>query len=265
MGKILGTPMPGAPVLERVGRIVLGLLDETGRLVLLLLSTLRWVVLGRLEVRQTIRQMEQIGVSSLPIVLVTGTFAGAVLAFQTAKQLLAFGVPGLVGGLVALSLAREAAPVFTGITTAGRSGSGIAAEIGTMAVTEQLDALRVMATNPVRFLVVPRVLAGLLMLPLLTLFANAAGLIGGGIVAVVSGVGTDTYLSSVQRFLTPADLTGGMAKAAVFGVIISLVGSRRGLDADGGAAGVGRATTAAVVTAIVLILIFNYVLDVLLF
>ena len=257
--------MSGAPVLERVGRIVLGLLDETGRLVLLLFSTFRWLARGRLEARQTIRQMEQIGVSSLPIVLVTGTFAGAVLAFQTAKQLLAFGVPGLVGGLVALSLAREAAPVFTAITTAGRSGSGIAAEIGTMAVTEQLDALRVMATNPVRFLVVPRVLAGLLMLPLLTLFANLAGLVGGGIVAAISGVESATYVASVQRFLTPADLTGGMVKAAVFGVIITVVSSRRGLDTDGGAAGVGRATTAAVVTAIVLILILNYFLDILLF
>jgi phospholipid/cholesterol/gamma-HCH transport system permease protein len=257
--------MPGAPVLEWFGRLVLGLLDDTGRLVRLLLSTLRWLVRGRLEARQTIRQMEQIGVSSLPIVLVTGVFSGAVLAFQTAKQLLAFGVPGLVGGLVALSLAREAAPVFTAVATAGRSGAGIAAEIGTMAVTEQLDALRVMATNPVRFLVVPRVLAGLLMLPLLTLFANLAGLIGGGIVAALSGVETVTFVTSVQRFLTPSDLTAGMAKGAVFGIIITLVGSRHGLDTNGGAAGVGRSATAAVVTATILILVLNLFLDVLLF
>jgi len=257
--------MPGAPVLEWVGRTVLGLLEDTGRLVRLLLSTLRWLARGRLEARQTIRQMEQIGVSSLPIVLVTGIFSGAVLAFQTARQLLAFGVPGLVGGLVALSLAREAAPVFTAVATAGRSGAGIAAEIGTMAVTEQLDALRVMATNPVRFLVVPRVVAGLLMLPLLTLFANLAGLVGGGIVAALSGVETTTFLGSVQRFLTPADLTAGMAKGAVFGVVITLVGSRRGLDTDGGAAGVGRAATAAVVTAIILILVLNLFLDMVLF
>jgi phospholipid/cholesterol/gamma-HCH transport system permease protein len=257
--------MSGAPVLEWFGRIVLGLLDDTGRLVRLLLSTLRWLARGRLEARQTIRQMEQIGVSSLPIVLVTGIFSGAVLAFQTARQLLAFGVPGLVGGLVALSLAREAAPVFTAVATAGRSGAGIAAEIGTMAVTEQLDALRVMATNPVRFLVVPRVLAGLLMLPLLTLFANVAGLVGGGIVAALAGVETVTFVTSVQRYLTPGDLTAGMAKGAVFGVIITLVGSRRGLDTDGGAAGVGRAATAAAVTATILILVLNLFLDVLLF
>jgi phospholipid/cholesterol/gamma-HCH transport system permease protein len=257
--------MPGAPVLEWVGRTVLGLLEDTGRLVRLLLSTLRWLARGRLEARQTIRQMEQIGVSSLPIVLVTGVFSGAVLAFQTAKQLLAFGVPGLVGGLVALSLAREAAPVFTAVATAGRSGAGIAAEIGTMAVTEQLDALRVMATNPVRFLVVPRVLAGLLMLPLLTLFTNVAGLLGGGIVAALSGVETVTFVGSVRRFLTPADLTAGMVKGAVFGIVITLVGSRRGLDTDGGAAGVGRAATAAVVTATILILVLNLFLDMVLF
>ncbi len=139
---------------------MLGFLDDTGRLVLLLLSVFRWLVRGSLEFRQTILQMEQIGVASLPIVLVTGTFAGMVLAFQTARQLLAFGVPGLVGGLVAVSLAREAAPVFTAVTAAGRSGSGIAAELGTMAVTEQLDALRVMGTDPVRYLVVPERPAG---------------------------------------------------------------------------------------------------------
>ncbi len=257
--------MPGAPVLEWVGRIVLGLLADTGRLVRLLLSTLHWLARGHVEARQTVRQMEQIGVAGLPIVLITGIFSGAVLAFQTARQLLAFGVPGLVGGLVALSLAREAAPVFTAVATAGRSGAGIAAEIGTMAVTEQLDALRVMATNPVRFLVVPRVLAGLLMLPLLTLFANLAGLVGGGIVAALSGVEAATFVTSVQRFLTPTDLAAGMTKAAVFGVVITLVGSRRGLDTDGGAAGVGRAATAAVVTATILILVLNLFLDVLLF
>jgi phospholipid/cholesterol/gamma-HCH transport system permease protein len=134
-----------------------------------------------------------------------------------------------------------------------------------MAVTEQLDALRVMATNPVRFLVVPRVLAGLLMLPLLTLFANVAGLVGGGIVAALAGVETVTFVTSVQRYLTPGDLTAGMAKGAVFGVIITLVGSRHGLDTDGGAAGVGRAATAAAVTATILILVLNLVLDVLLF
>lgn len=134
-----------------------------------------------------------------------------------------------------------------------------------MAVTEQLDALRVMATDPVRYLVVPRLLASLFVLPVLTVFANLAGLIGGWGVAGLAGIGTSTYLSSVRRFLEVSDLSGGLVKAALFGIIIALIGSHRGLTADGGAAGVGRAATAAVVLGIVLILGGNYVLDVLLF
>ncbi|HET6946769.1 MAG TPA: ABC transporter permease [bacterium] len=257
--------MPPASPIERFGRAILGILDETGHLTLLLLGALRWVVRGRIEARQTLLQMAHIGVEALPLIIVTGAFAGMVLAYQSARQLLSLGAPGFVGGLVAVSLAREAAPVFTAVTAAGRSGAGIAAEVGTMAVTEQLDALRVMATDPVRYLVVPRLLASLFVLPVLTVFANLAGLIGGWGVAGLAGIGTSTYLSSVRRFLEVSDLSGGLVKAALFGIIIALVGSHRGLTADGGAAGVGRAATAAVVLGIVLILGGNYVLDVLLF
>lgn len=252
-------------LLDRFGRLILSLLEETGRLALLLLAAFRWVLRGRIEVRLTLRQMAHIGVEAVPLIFITGAFAGMVVAFQTARQLLGLGAPGFVGGLVAVSLAREAAPVFTAVTAAGRSGAGIAAELGTMAVTEQLDALRVMATDPVRFLVVPRLLASICVLPLLTVFANIAGLLGGWGVAGLAGVGTATYLSSVRRFLEVSDLVGGLVKAALFGMIIALVGAHRGLSAAGGAEGVGRAATTAVVVAIVLILIGNYILDVLLF
>lgn len=251
--------------LEGVGRAVLGILEEAGRLVLLFISAAGWVFRGILEPRQTVLQMARIGVESLPVVLVTGTFAGMVLAFQTARQLIAFGAPGFIGGIVAVSLAREAGPVFTAVTVAGRISAGIAAEIGSMAVTEQIDALRVMATNPVRYLVVPRLLAGLFMLPVLTIFANIAGLAGGWIIATLAGVESVTYTSSIQRFLTLYDFLSGLIKAATFGLIITLIGSYRGLATQGGAAGVGRAATASVVAAIVLILVSNYVLDVLLF
>lgn len=257
--------MPQEILLDRFGRTVITLLEETGRLALLLLNALRWVVRGRVEAALTLRQMAHIGVDALPLILITGTFAGMVLAFQSARQLQTVGAPGFVGGLVAVSLAREAGPVFTAVTAAGRTGAGIAAELGTMAVTEQLDALRVMATDPVRYLVVPRLLASLLVLPVLTVFANIAGLVGGWGVAGLAGVGTSTYLTSVRRFLEVSDLVGGLVKAALFGMIIALVGSHRGLTAGGGAEGVGRAATAAVVLAIVLILAGNYVLDVLLF
>lgn len=252
-------------LLDRFGRLVLTLLEETGRLTLLFLGAVRWMARGRVEARLTLSQIAHIGVEAVPLILVTGAFAGMVVAFQTARQLLGLGAPGFVGGLVAVSLAREAAPVFTAVTIAGRTGAGIAAELGTMAVTEQLDALRVMATDPVRYLVLPRLLASVVALPVLTVFANVAGLVGGWGVAGVAGVGTATYLSSVHRFLSVPDLVGGLVKAALFGMIIALVGSHRGMAATGGAEGVGRAATAAVVVAIVLILIGNYVLDVLLF
>ncbi|HET6782090.1 MAG TPA: ABC transporter permease [bacterium] len=251
--------------LDRFGRGVLGFLEEAGRVVLLFSSTLRWVLRGVLEWRQTVLQMARIGVESLPIILVTGTFAGMVLAFQTSKQLIALGAPGFIGGAVAVSMAREAAPVFTAITVAGRISAGIAAELGTMAVTEQIDALRVMATNPVRFLVVPRVLAGVTMQPLLTIFANVAGLVGGGVIAALAGVQLETYGGSVQRFLRLYDFMCGLLKAAAFGIIITMIGSYRGLATSGGAEGVGRAATAAVVVSIVLILVTNYFLDVVLF
>lgn len=251
--------------LERFGHGVLAFLEEAGRLVLLFSSTVRWVLRGVLEWRQTVLQMARIGVESLPIILVTGTFAGMVLAFQTAKQLIALGAPGFIGGAVAVSMAREAAPVFTAITVAGRISAGIAAEIGTMAVTEQIDALRVMATNPVRFLVVPRVLAGVTMQPLLTIFANVAGLVGGLLIATLAGVSPETYSVSVRRFLRLYDFLSGLLKGATFGIIITMIGSYQGLTTGGGAAGVGRAATAAVVSSIVLILVMNYFLDVLLF
>lgn len=232
---------------------------------LLLHRTARWLARGTFEPRQTLLQMARVGVDSLPIVLVTGTFAGMVLAFQTSQQLIRFGVPSLVGGAVAVSLAREAAPVFTGITLAGRVGSGFAAEIGTMAVTEQIDALRVLATDPVRYLVVPRFLAGIAMLPLLTVFANLAGVAGGLAVAAFAGVEPTSYVNGVRRLLTIHDYWSGLVKSAFFGAVIALIGSYHGLEADGGAAGVGRAATASVVAAIVLILVWNYFLDLLLF
>jgi phospholipid/cholesterol/gamma-HCH transport system permease protein len=257
--------MPPVPILERIGRAVLGFLEEAGRLTLLLFRAAEWVLRGRLEVRQTLQQMAHIGVDAWPIITITGAFAGMVLAYQSARQLTDLGAPGFVGGLVAVSLAREAAPVFTAVTAAGRSGAGIAAELGTMAVTEQLDALRVMATDPVRYLVVPRLIAGVFGLPLLTILALMAGMVGGWWVASLAGVATPTYLSSVRRFLDFSDLAGGLIKSALFGIIIALIGSHQGLTADGGAAGVGRAATAAVVAAIVLILVGNLFLDVLLF
>lgn len=251
--------------LEAVGRATLRRLEEAGSAAILVLRFLGSLLRLRWDVRETVRQMDRAGVGSLPIVLLTGTFSGMVLAFQTARQLLALGGESFVGGLVTVSIAREAGPVFTAVTVAGRVGAGFAAELGTMAVTEQVDALTVMATDPVAYLVVPRVLALGAMLPVLVLFANLVGYLGGYAVAVLTGVPSGVYLSSVRQFLDLDDVTKGLFKAAAFGLAIGIVACTKGLRASGGAEGVGRATTSSVVTAIVFILVLNYFLDLLLF
>jgi phospholipid/cholesterol/gamma-HCH transport system permease protein len=248
-----------------LGRLILHGLTEAGRSAIMLSGAVKWVVRGRLEFGQMIVQLNRIGVESVPIVLVIGGFSGMVFAYQTARQLAEFGGQGFAGGLVGLTLAREVGPVFTAIAMTGRVGAGIAAEIGTMAVTEQIDALRVLATDPVRYLVVPRLLATALALPILTMFANFIGAIGGYIVATANHIPGGIFWSSMKRFLWPYDVIIGLIKTFVFGLVIAAVGCQRGLETTGGADGVGRATTGAVVSAIILIIICNYFLDIIFF
>ncbi|MGQ0551029.1 MAG: MlaE family ABC transporter permease [Armatimonadota bacterium] len=252
--------------LAALGRAVLHALAQTGRASLMLVSAFRSIVRGHLELRQSIVQITRIGVGSVGLIFVTGLFSGMVLALQSSRQLIEFGAEAFIGGLVGLSLAREAAPVFTAIVVAGRAGAGMAAEIGTMTVTEQVDALRVLATDPVRYLVVPRLIAAAFALPVLTIFANLVGGVGGYAVATATaGINSDQYLAAVQRFVLPYDLLAGLIKTVFFGLIIAAVGCFRGLYATGGADGVGRATTGAVVAAIAWILVVNYFLDLIFF
>ncbi|MDR7483429.1 MAG: ABC transporter permease [Armatimonadota bacterium] len=256
---------PSAGGLAAAGRAVLAVLADTGRAAGMLVQAFRWVRRGHLELGETIVQLKRIGWDSIFIVLVTGLFAGMVLAYQTAGVFRKFGAQGFVGGLVGVSLAREAGPVFTAMVTAGRVGAGIAAELGTMTVTEQVDALRVLATDPVRFLVVPRLLAAAVALPVLTMFAEVVGAVGGSFVAVAAGVPAGSFWASLRQFTWTWDLYAGLLKAVFFGLIIAAVGAYRGLHASGGAEGVGRAATGAVVSAIVLIMAVNYFLNQLLF
>jgi phospholipid/cholesterol/gamma-HCH transport system permease protein len=251
--------------LQTIGAFTLRRLEEIGAAMIMLgqvggyLARLVW------EPRETLRQMGRAGADSVPIILLTGLFSGMIVAFQTANQLVRLGGEGFVGGLVAVATAREAAPLFTAFVIAGRIGAGSAAEIGTMAVTEQVDALTVMGTDPVRYLVLPRVLALVTMLPVLAMLSNVTGYIGGYAVSVAAGVPGSLFLSSVRQFLDVEDVTGGLAKAAVFGLIIAMVSCLRGLRTTGGADGVGRSTTGAVVTSVTFILVANYFLNILLF
>ncbi len=237
------------------------LLESAGELALLFFRTVADIVRGRVLLAETVRQFALIGVASLPITLLIMSFSGMVLALHTANQLKRLGLEGLIGGIVAVSGAREAAPVLTAIAVAARVGSSIAAEIGTMSVTEQVDALRSLGVSPVNYLVVPRFVAAVLGLPVLTIFANAAGILGGLFVSSLgAGISSQIYINSVKQMLQPEDLLLGLVKTFVFGAIIAIVGCSQGLRTTGGAAGVGRSTTAAVVTSIVLVYIADYFL-----
>ena len=205
--------------------------------------------------------MVRIGVDSLPVVLLTALFTGMVMALQTFSTLKRFNAEGFVGSLVALSMVRELAPVISSLLIAGRCGSAMGAELGTMRVTEQIDALEVLATDPVHYLVVPRVWATVLMLPLLIVVADVIGIAGGYLISVVYfGANPVTYIENTFRFMDLADLTSGLIKAAVFGLIIAVVGCQKGYFTRGGAEGVGRATTRAVVLASIAILISDFFL-----
>jgi phospholipid/cholesterol/gamma-HCH transport system permease protein len=252
--------------LDWVGARTLSYMDEAGTGLLMFIKVLRSLFHRPFPLKLTLEQMEEVGVRSLPVVLITAIFTGAVLALQTYSGFKRFGAEGLVGTVVALSMTRELGPVLASIMVAGRVGSAMAAELGTMRVTEQIDALITMATDPVRYLVLPRVIAGFIMLPILVVFADLIGIMGGYFVAVkVLGTSSTIYVNRTLQYLEFSDVSVGLIKAAVFGVIIALVGCQMGFYTEGGAEGVGRATTKAVVGASILILISNYFLTALLF
>ncbi|MBC8139031.1 MAG: ABC transporter permease [Fibrella sp.] len=262
-------------VFEEVGQfsfqVVFGtiasILSYLGEVVTLFGETVRSLFQRGVHMGDLFRQMAIIGVESLPISLLTIGFSGAVLALYSVNTLKTYGAAGLVGGIVALSIVRETGPILTGVAIAARAGSAITAEIGSMKVSEQIDALRSMAITPVEYLVKPRLIAALIMLPLVTVFADIAGVLGGAIVAASKGVSWTEYLSSIQQLMEAdgSDITKGLLKTVVFGAIIALVGCREGLETEGGASGVGQSTTRSVVIAIVLIFISDFLLTFLLF
>ncbi|MDA2925876.1 ABC transporter permease [Acidobacteria bacterium AH-259-G07] len=210
-------------------------------------------------VQDTLRQMDIIGTGSVPIIILTGFFTGGVLALQSAKSLKAFGAVHLTGQLVSLSLVRELAPVLTALMTAGRVGSGIASQLGSMVVTEQIDAMRALGTDPTKKLVTPRMIATTTMLPLLTVAADLFGLVGGWIVSLYTlKLNTSLYWNTALRSLTYNDALEGLIKPVVFGFIIGMIGCYFGLRTTGGTRGVGRSTTQAVVTASILVIIADF-------
>lgn len=242
------------------------ILEELGRILLLLIETVKQVFRRPFDVHNIFKQMLEVGNRSLPVVLITAGFTGAVLALQSYAGFKRFNAESLVGTVVSLSMTRELGPVLTSLMVAGRAGSAMAAELGTMRVTEQIDALVTLATNPVKYLVVPRFLAGLVMLPALVLLSDALGILGGYLVGVyVLGINPVTYKLATFNFLQMEDIMSGLIKAAVFGMVIAIVSCYQGFYAAGGAEGVGKATTGAVVLSSMTILISDYFLTTMLF
>jgi len=251
---------------ESIGHFILSMLEYIGGTVRLLANSLGFLMRGKLRVGLTINQMSFLGVNSLLIVLMTTTFAGMVIALQLAHVAVQYGVGKMVGGSASLAMARELGPMLTAIVVAGRAGSAITAEIGSMKVTEQIDALKMLAVSPVGYLVVPRLLAMVLMMPLLTLFSDISGLVGGSIVANESaGIPYQVFWDSVRRMTLPEDLMKGLFKSVIFGIEVAIVSCYQGLTTGRGAAGVGQATTGSVVISMVVIFITNYILSALMF
>lgn len=253
-------------LIEDLGRIIIRFTEEMGSILLLFCSTLKHLLLPPLDLRNIMRQMLEIGIRSLPVVLITAIFTGMVLALQTYTGFKRFGAEALVGSVVALSMTRELGPVLTALIVAGRAGAAMAAELGTMRVTEQIDALETLATNPIKYLIVPRFISGIFMLPSLVVISDIIGIIGGYLITVgLFGASSTVYWKRTWDYLEMNDIYSGLIKAAFFGASIALISCHRGFYTSGGAEGVGRATTGAVVLSSMTILVSDYFLSAWLF
>jgi phospholipid/cholesterol/gamma-HCH transport system permease protein len=247
------------PILQPIGRTFLAFLEATGRLTLFTIMALSHCLRPPFYPRLVLRQMIEIGYYSLPVVGLTAIFTGMVLALQSYTGFARFSAESAIPNVVVVSITRELGPVLAGLMVAGRVGASMAAEIGTMRVTEQIDALETLATNPFKYLIAPRLIAGLTMLPVLVLIADIIGVFGGYLVSTQKlGFNPTTYLKNTWDFIENQDVISGLVKAGVFGFLVTLMGCYHGYHSRGGAQGVGAATTNAVVSASILILSFNY-------
>jgi phospholipid/cholesterol/gamma-HCH transport system permease protein len=251
--------------LELIGKRTSNFIREMGAVIVFFGQTLRWTFSSPFYFKNLLKQMEQIGVNSVPVVLTTAISTGMVLALQSYTGFKRFGAQSLIGAVVSLSMTRELGPVLTGLMVAGRAGAAMAAELGTMRVTEQIDALYTMATNPMKYLVVPRFLASTIMMFFLSALGMYVGILGGYFVGVkVLGTNPVTYMNQSINNTQVEDIWYGLVKSLVFGAVVGIIGCYKGFNTEGGAEGVGKATTGAVVVSCMLILILDYFLSALL-
>ena len=246
---------------DKLGRAILALCQVVGENVRLAIQCVYWMREIPFNVASVLAQMARVGADTLPIASLAALFIGMVLALQSGDTLDYFGLADKLGALVPLAMVREMGPVFLAVLVAGRVGAGFAAELGTMAVSEEIDALRTLGINPVRYLVMPRFIACVTMSPLLVIYMNLVGTLGGAAIAQsYYDVSYAAFFESVDYWLTVSEMLKSLLKAAVFGAIIVVIGCREGFATTGGPAGVGRATTAAVVRAFVSIFVSNYLI-----
>ncbi|WP_242393397.1 MlaE family ABC transporter permease [Anaeromyxobacter oryzisoli] len=239
-------------------------IEDFGRMLFFATETVAWALRPPARLELILAQMAFIGAGSAFIVGVTGTFAGMVFGLQMNFAMKQFAAEGYVGGSTAFALSRELSPVFTALMVTGRAGSAIATELGTMRVTEQIDAMETMAVSPIQYLVVPRVIASILMFPALTMLFNALGFAGAYVMGVyVAGIPEGPFIAHTREIVGPDDIFHGLWKAVIFGAIVSLITTWRGYSASGGARGVGEGTTRAVVSSSIAILVADYAATVL--
>lgn len=248
-------------IVDTIGKRAIDICDSLGAFVIFFMRFLRTLFSSRLLISKLFYQMNQIGVDSFNIVVLTGTFTGMVFALQSYIGFQRVGGEQFIGAVVALGLVRELGPVLSGLMVAGRAGSAITAELGTMRITEQIDALTTLRINSFQYLIVPRILGGFVIMPFLTIFSMIFGIVGGYMICVyVLGLSPEDYVTSIKNYVELYDVTTGLKKSAVFGLILSWVGCYKGFHTAGGAKGVGISTTQSVVTSSILILISNYFL-----
>ncbi|MFA6447824.1 MAG: ABC transporter permease [bacterium] len=245
---------------------IINVVEYFGKLVEMLGKTIYYIARLAIDWRLTFFQMSSMGINSIPIVFLVVCFTGMIMSLQITEQASRFGTTQYVGGAIAYVMVRELAPVLTAVAMAGRVGSSIASELASMKVSEQIDALRALATNPTQYLVVPRMLALIIMIPAIAVMAGLAGIFSAFFVAnTVFGVAWPVFMNYVPRLLDPGDVTAALIKSVVFAIAIALIGCVEGMHAEGGAQGVGRATTNSVVISIVSIFGLNYALSMILF
>ena len=253
-------------ILDYIGIATLNLCNRVGDFMMFLATAVRILFTTRLKMRQLITQMQYIGVGSFSIIFLTGSFTGLALALQSYIGFSRVGAEEFIGLVVTLGMTRELGPVLTGLMVTGRCGSSMTAEIGTMQISEQIDALVTLRINPIQYLIVPRILASTIIMPFIAIFSMMCGIVGGYMYCIYAlGLNAETYVQIIQERVDLSDITGGLIKSAFFGLIFSWVGTYQGYKTSGGARGVGRATTRSVVIGSIMILIANYFLSAFLF